>query len=231
MKIAVCSAFRDAEEHIGRYFAAAGELRRSVATRGDRLYLVIGDGDSTDETPMLLRRHVAGFDATIADCAHGGRKFGSVVSAERFKNLAYVGNRMLENVPTDADYVVILDGDLIWTADTTLALVDRLADYPAVAPMILHRWPEYYGDNEPHFRDTWAFRRGRARFSNNSPFHRDLGESMLQLESAGGCLAMRAEYARQGRFTEGKVIVGLCEDIYAMGGSVWLDPSLTVWHP
>jgi hypothetical protein len=229
--IALCSAFRDAEQSIWEYFAAAGELRRRLAGAGDRLHLVIGDGDSIDRTSALLLRYAAEFEHTIVDCSHGGRKYGSVINRDRFRRLAYVGNRMLDNVPTDTDAIVMLDGDLIWDADTILALVGRLAEVPACAPLVLCAGnPAGYAGDGPFFYDIWAFRRNGMKFTPLPPYHPDLGKGLLQLESAGGCLAIRGNLARKVRFGDADAIVGLCGDIYQHGGTVWVDAGLSVRH-
>ena len=231
MMVALCSAFRDAEEHLGRYFWQALALRQALDKRGDRLHLVIGDGDSVDRTSALLLRYATGPEYTIVDCSHGGPKFGSIVNDERFRQMAYVGNCMLDNVPTDADAVVILDGDLIWDADTILALVGRLAEVPACAPLVLCAGnPAGYAGDGPFFYDIWAFRRNGQKFSPLPPYHPDLGAGLLQLESAGGCLAIRGDLAREVRFGDADAIVGLCRDIYRRDGSVWVDPGLAVRH-
>lgn len=229
--IALCSAFRDAEQSLWGYFAAAGELRRRLASAGDRLHLVIGDGDSVDRTSALLLRYAAEFEHTIVDCSHGGQKYGSIINSDRFRRLAHVGNCMFERIPPDADAVVMLDGDLLWDADTILALVRRLAEVPACAPLVLCAGnPAGYTYDGPFFYDTWAFRRNGRKFKPRPPYHPDLGKDLLQLESAGGCLAIRGDLARQVRFGDADAIVGLCRDIYQRGGAVWVDPGLAVRH-
>ena len=109
-----------------------------------------------------------------------------------------------------------------------LALIDRLTDYPAIAPMVyLQRedYPEYT------FYDTWAFRKDGRQFSQAYRYCRGF-DSMhpFMVDSAGSVLVMRGELARSVHFTEDQVIAGLCGHIYEHGGSVWLDPQQSVFH-
>lgn len=232
MNVTICSAFRNAVHYLPRYLEQIDCL--DYALKG-KLSFVWGEGDSTDNTRKLLQANTYRFRAQIVDCSHGGALFGSIVHAQRFKQLAHVGNTMLAAIPQDVEAVVLLDSDLIWEAATLVVLIHHLATYPAIAPMIFHKDdPGLYAGYGPFFYDTFAFRRGQIRFSNMAPYHPDHPDedrAVLQMDSAGGCLAMRGELARQVHFSADEVIVGLCKEIYQCGESVWLDPSLSIFHP
>lgn len=224
MNITLISAFRNAERYLSQYMNQVADLVSGLSLRGDHVTLIWGEGDSTDRTLERLQSYVRfGYPAKIVNCTHGGPVYGSVVDAKRFKQLAYVANRMLICIPDDADVVLMVESDLYWQAETLLALLDRLQDVPCVAPMVMER-------SSGGFYDTWAFRRNGVRFTKFAPYHPDIGEGLLQLDSAGSCLAMNAVLARQLIWPEEDVIVGLCRQINALGASVWLDPGLTVYH-
>lgn len=228
MNIAILSCFRDAEGYIERYCEQMDRLRTALDRRGEPLMLVLGYGDSSDDTDALLcERCWQRFDTWLVDVAHGGPKFGSIEHPVRFRQLASIGNKLLEHVPASADVVGIVESDLIWQTETMLGLIDDLANMPraAVAPMVM--------DGAHSFYDVFAFRRNGVRFTKQPPYHVDLkgdGEP-LQLDSAGSVLVMDAGLARKARFDDGEAIVGFCRDIYRHGGSVWLDTTQAVQHP
>lgn len=231
MKVCVCSCFRNATAHLDRYLAQLGGLRRLLAPQGT-LHPIWVEGDSTDATWEWLLDDAPRLNARLIACDHGGPVYGSIVHPERFRQLAWVANAMWRQIPANADAVVLLDGDLFWQPETIVALLDHLADYPAVAPRVLHATnPGLYSGPGPFWYDSFGFRRNGARFTNEPPYHPDLNGAMLQLDSAGGCLAMRGELAHGLVWPEEEVIVGFCRSLYEQGGSIWLDPTLTVYHP
>lgn len=233
MNIAICSAFRSASTYIDRYFEQVSALHKVLKKKRHTLVSVLGEGDSTDDTRSKLRDALdaSGLGGIIVDCTHGGRDYGSVVEAERFKNLAYVGNTIFASIPDDANAIVWVESDLIWEASTLVALIDQLKEYPVVAPMIMHQTnPGMYKGDGPFFYDVYAFRRHGARFTNEPPYHADLNSDMLQMDSVGSCWAMNATLAKHVSFPAEDVVVGFCREIYQQGGAVWCDPSLIVFH-
>lgn len=231
MKICVCTAFRNAAGQVERYLGQLEGLRRLLAPHGV-LRPIWVEGDSSDDTWHRLVDAAPAHNARLLACDHGGPVYGSIVHPERFRQLARVANAMWRQIPPDADAVVLLDGDLIWQPGTLLALLDRLEGVPAVAPRVLHEGnPGLYSGPGPFWYDTFGFRRNGVRFSNEPPYHPELNGLLLQVDSAGACLAMRGSLARGLIWREEDLVVGLCREIYARGGSVWVDPALTVYHP
>lgn len=226
MNITILSIFRQATHYLERYFEQMDSLQRLLTQRGDSLHLLLGYGDSTDGTgEALFDECCHRFAAHLIDVSHGGKAFGSIEHPDRFRQLAYCGNRLLDNVPANADVVGIVESDLIWQAQTLLDLIAHTAYVPAVAPMVM--------DGESSFYDVYAFRKNGVRFSKTPPYHEWLDRccDLVQLDSAGSVLFVRGDLARKARLTDGEVIVGFCKDIYQHGGSIWCDPSLAVHHP
>jgi hypothetical protein len=208
-------------------------LRSALAMRGDTLTCLWGEGDSTDGTLARLTELTRLFDARVIDVTHGGPAFGPVVNMQRFRQLAYVANTIWEQLPADMDAMVWVESDLIWEAETLLRLIDRLATYPAVAPMVLDSLPATGAQANHTFYDTLVFRRNGVRFAKPLPYHADVPAAnggMLRVDSAGSVLAMRAEVARGVYVPIEDVLIGTCRMIYEQGGSVWVDTGLTVWH-
>lgn len=227
MNVTMISSFRNAAHYIPLYFAQVEALNRLLCKRGDHLSLLLGYGDSTDDTDCeLFETASLSIGANLIDCTHGGPSYGSIVHPERFAQLAYMGNRLAACIPDDADVVAWCESDLLWDAPTLVSLIDLTATYPAVAPMIM--------DGPESFYDTFAHRRNGVRFTKTPPYHADLErccDGLLQLDSAGSVLVLDGDLARQARFTEEEVIVGYSKSIYRLGGSVWLDTSLQICHP
>ena len=234
MKVALISAFRNAEKYMNDYYRQVVSLHYALQARHDSLRCAWGEGDSTDCTLKRLKGFTNGLDAEVVDCTHGGPVYGPIVNAQRFRQLAHVGNRLWAHIPDAADVVVLVESDLIWEAATLVALIDHLENVPCVAPMIMEQ-------STGGFYDVWAFRRGWVNFTKCAPYHADIASagsaderrqaSLLQLDSAGSCLAMNASLARKLMWSEENVIVGICEQINQLGGGVFLDPALTVAHP
>ena len=225
MNVTLISCFRNAESYIDRYFDQIDHLADSIEMRGDCLNLIWGEGDSTDYTLLQLQRAVRWLNLAtqIVDCTHGGPVFGSVVNEQRFRQLAHVGNCMWKAIPADADVVLYVESDLIWDAETMLRLIDDLQRVPAVAPVVMEL-------STGGFYDTFCFRKDGAQFKKYPPYHPGLTGGMVELDSAGSCVAMNADLARHLVWDE-RVFVGICQQIRELGGSLWLNPNLTIHHP
>jgi hypothetical protein len=225
MNVTVISIFRQAAHYLERYCEQMDDLQRLLSQQGHSLYLLLGYGDSTDGTGEALWDEVADrFPAMLLDVSHGGPSFGSIEHPERFKQLATIGNRLLACVPPNADVVGIVESDLIWDALTLSDLIAHLTHVPAIAPMVM--------DGPDSFYDIFAFRKGGVRFIKTPPYHEWLDGccELVQLDSAGSVLFVRADLARKARLHDGNAIVGFSQDIYNHGGSVWLDTTLSVSH-
>ena len=233
MNICLLSAFCDSTVYIGRYFEQVDALHRALARRGDRVRLIVGEGDSRDATRQLIEDAIAQRDylVTLLDVAHGGAKYGSVVSAQRFLQLSLVWNKLWAAIPKNYSAILFVESDLLWDVKTMLALLDGLDRYPAAAPKVLCT-----RINPTFYYDTWAFRKDGRQFTSNPPYFSDLMENPttaapVQIDSAGSVLAIRGALARKLTWPAQDVVVGVCRQIYEQGGSVWLLPTLSVNHP
>jgi hypothetical protein len=227
MNVVICSAFRNAGHLIENYFNQVDALANLLAKRGDWLSLVLGYGDSEDGTGELLFEASAdSIGARLVEVSHGGQAFGSIVNAQRFKQLAYVGNKILANVPDDADAVIWLESDLIWAPEVIAELLNHLQWHACVAPMIMDSPPA------TTFYDTWAFRR-TGMFAKQPPHHASLmrGDHMVEMDSVGSCVVMRADAIKGVTVPEEDVLVGVCRQIKAKGGRIFLDTKQRIYHP
>lgn len=226
MKIVLGSAFRNsAGRQIDNYLVQANALRNVLAARGDSLFVVAAEGDSTDRTRAELDRLLTVIPGVRVDCSHGGPVFGSTEDPARFRALAGVGNAILSNVPADADVLVYVESDLLWRAEEILSLITALSpEIHVIAPMI---WAG------AAFYDVFAFRgMDGERFSPFSPYHSSLGEGDFhEISSAGSCLVMWADVARACRVPPEDGLVGFCRDARSRGFRIWLDRAGNVRHP
>lgn len=241
MNWCLVSAFRNASDYIERYCTQMDALQDSLHKRGDTLTLVLGYGDSKDKTAVNLFEELDSnlfrYDNVVAlDVTHGGHFYGSIVNKERFKDLAFVFNKLWDNIPESADYVGIIESDLLWQPDSIVGLVEGLEDdvVAAIAPKVLHATnPGLYEGDGPFWYDTLAFVKDGKRFKNKPPYHLGLLEQdgLVEVDSAGSVLLMKSETARQVGFTEEEVVMGMCQQIREQFGKIWLDTRLTVYHP
>lgn len=230
MNWCLVSAFRNASSYIERYCTQMDALQDSLHKRDDTLTLVLGYGDSKDKTAVNLFEELDSnlfrYDNVVAlDVTHGGHFYGSVVNKQRFKDLAFVFNKLWDNIPESADYVGLIESDLLWQPESIVGLVEGLQWASMVAPMVLHLNGNFY--------DTWAFRLAGERFRGVKPYHNMLTPSMLtyDMDSVGSAFLMKAETARMLHWPEEDVVVGICKQIRDSGGIVRLDTTLKVYHP
>lgn len=232
MRVVVGSAFRNcAGLQITRWhdqiLALRTELRqkyycyiRAIAVEGDS-----NDGGRTRaqlET-LAAKSSVLGID--LINCKHGGPHYGSIESSNRMRDLSKIGNAILSAVTDKDDILVYVESDLIWDSVTVAKLIDRVVANEAdvIAPMV------FAGD---HFYDIYLFRKNGERFSPFPPYHAQLSRSSLTtVDSAGSCLVMKAEVARQCRIRNDEALLGFCVDAHAKGYSIKVDPTLSIRHP
>lgn len=227
MNIVICSAFRNATGYIDRYMAQVDALSTLLAKRGDYLSLVLGYGDSSDGTgERLFEAATLSIGARLIDVSHGGPVFGSVLDVQRFNQLAFVGNKILANVPSDADVVIWLESDLIWTSETLTELIDYVHIHEVVAPMVFER-------RSGGFYDTWAFVKDGVNFTKHYPYHRSLlgYRGLVEVDSVGSCVVMAGSIAKGLTIPAADLLVGACRELRDKGHRIWLDSSLEVWHP
>ena len=234
MNIYLCSIFRNAASYLDRYVEQAAGLDRKLTEYGGWLRLVLGYGDSNDHTGELLYEALCNrIDATLIDVSHNGPVYGPVVDARRFRQLAYCGNRVLDQIPADADMVLWAESDLIWHPEVLYEMIIRTSwrlQPTVLAPMVLE------ATSPRRFYDTWAFRYQGKMFEKEYPFHPELADVWakglpVEMDSVGSCVAMPASLARTRRFPEEDVFVGFCNQVRQEKGQVLLDPALAVAHP
>ncbi len=232
MILVIGSIFRNASHYLNHYLDQVVQLHGYLYPLS-AVYLVLVEGDSTDDTwndliVGLGRINPLGIRATLVKREHGGPVFGSIDDEQRWRNISYACNGVFEHLPAVFDAMIYVESDLLWQPKTMLALVEHLKTVPAVSPMSFHR--------DGFFYDIWGYRRNGICFTQRPPYHPDLVSlppgDLLPIDSAGSCIAMRSEVARQARFAyPERGILGFCQSIYDHGYSLHLDPLQKVIHP
>lgn len=227
--IVVVSAFRNSERYIERYFEQIDALQIEVRKLGQRLFLILGYGDCLDHTQALLHEYASHrlYAVRLVNVSHGGPAYGSIVHRNRFKQLAFIGNLLWQQIPQEAEYVSLIESDLIWEPKTFLELLATLTkpDVGMVAPMVY--------DSRGSFYDTWAFRIRGIHFMPTPPYFpvKISGEALQRIESVGSYFVMRGELARQLSWPEKDVVVGVCKQVRDLGKGVYVHRSVGVQHP
>lgn len=143
-------------------------------------------------------------------------------------------------VARDADRILWHESDL-FTATDLVPLLERTAG------AVVGGWPVLPGEDTPkelllyegasvftesQFYDTWGYRLGGRRYTNEKPHHpQHVADTPYQLDSVGSVALLDASYIRRGaRFAPG-AFVRYCEWVRALGGTVWCDPRVPVVQP
>lgn len=230
MNIVLASIFRNSSGYLDRYFSQITALRAKLAERGDTLSFVWAEGDSEDDTFQRLGVALNGSEkhSRLIQINHGGPVFGSIDNDQRWRNISKVCNGLLDTIDSPCDIVVYIESDLLWTPETILALIDRVCHgVDAIAPMCFHLPTGL-------FYDIWGHRKDGVRFQQYSPYHKALtpGVELALIDSAGSCIVMRDDVAKQARFNPPELgIVGFGNTIRELGFKLWLDPAQRVFHP
>ncbi len=233
MNIVLASIFRNSTGYLDRYFGQATRLAGALARTGDTLKLMLAEGDSSDDTYHSLMNDRSGLDTTVIKAEHGGPVFGSIDNDQRWRNISFVCNTLLQAITDDpfpADAVVYVESDLFWHPEMMVTLLGHLndLDIDAVAPMCFHLPTGL-------FYDTWGHRKDGIRFIPYPPYHPHLVDDptgLTRIDSAGSCIVMSRFVARNCRFEPPeRGIVGFGDDMRRLQFQLWLDPAQRVLHP
>lgn len=221
--LVIASIFRNSESYLWRYFTQLEELREN-----QRFRLVLAEGDSTDDTLDLLEKQIGPKD-TLLKVDHGGPEFGSIDNEQRWGQIAYVCNTVLDNLDlADDDKLIYVESDLAWSWTSMMRLAHHLDVIGAVAAMSYHA-------NSGKFYDTWGHvGLDGVPFSREEPYHSSLANlkpgRLTAIQSAGSCIAVRGDIVNRGvRFSEKDCIRGFCRTIRDHT-ALYLDTGAEVFH-
>lgn len=228
MNVVIASIVRNGINYLPRHFEQMGTLRDLLGMRGDSLRYAITVGEGDDGSYEWIAAGRGDVPGDVWQHENSGPVFGSVNDPVRWMNIARTWNGMFDRIADwEYDALIYVEADLIWHPAIMLQLLNHLAIVPAVAPMSM------MAGREGIFYDTWGHRAHGRHFTNNPPYHPALCEvgpdELIQIDSAGSCKVMRREVTQKCRFSESDAMLG--HSIYEQGYSLWLDPSVAVYHP
>lgn len=232
MTIVLGSVFRNSSSYVDRFFSQARNFRMQILDEIP-IELLLVEGDSLDDTWARLENWqkmntMANTSIKLIKRDHGGPEYGRIDDPVRWSQLAYAGNGVMENLPSDVSALIYVESDLIWSARDVNHLIDCLYGVyqcEAVAPLC--KWLR-----NGNFYDTWGYRANGVKFASAPPYHQGLiPGKLIELDSAGSMIVMRGEVAKQVRFSEKDCIVGLCRNIRELGYHLRLNTNVTIWHP
>ena len=223
MNITIASAFRNASTYIPVYARQVEALVAALHARGDTPRLLLVHGDSTDATPAMLEALTVRCRVDLVECSHGGPSLGSVNTRERWTQIATIWNALLARLDPAADVFLLIESDLVWEPAALLTAIDTLG--PGVDGVAGMTW--FQG----RFYETWGTRSGGIHFSTHPPYHPAWTGDLMEIDSAGSLMCVKARYARAARFTNEDGIVGWCNGMRASGARLWMHPAINLYHP
>lgn len=218
--VAICSLFRNSQNIIKQMAADRAKWNYPA----HKLWHICVEGDSTDNTPQELRRLAAQDNRyVIIKKDFGTQHYPSIIHPIRMRVLAISWNIALEAaLARQVDNILILDSDLVTPSNLLLSLLRHKVD--VVAPLLLLE-----GTNR--FRDTWGYWGNNTNFIERYPYHKDFKKGLFKMDSVGVPL-MKSTIIRDGaRFGYADEIRGLCKNIKSRGYSIYVDGTISVWHP
>lgn len=233
--VVVVSAFRNSPKaQVDRWLSQIARLKTLL---GHTYYVsgvaVWGDCKPRDKTVQMLMDGAADWnlEVDIVEQNHGGPFYGSVDVPERMQQLSVVANAAFDSVIPADDVVIYVESDLIWTPQTMQRLVG-LAQQSSVIGFDIFTPMIFAGE---HFYDVWAFREGGTQFGPYPPYHSSLESfngPIKELDSAGSCLVMRGEIARDEEIRmEKNALVEWCNKARAKGYKIGAVLELRIDHP
>lgn len=227
--VVVLTPFRNARKYLPLYFEQMSALKVALGLEGMSLRIVAAEGDSLDGTRERLIEMAREYNIplSVIDTTHGHMRWGSVEDPVRMRVMSDVMNAALGQVRDTDDVVVWIMSDLEWdTKDVVgmiLAVADSKVEFDILSPLAVLDSDRFY--------DTWAYRKDGKRFNVNWPFCENLqrGRYLLEIDSAGSCLVMGGEVARDCRADEQEA-VSFCQNARDKGYRIALGTGWSVVH-
>lgn len=238
-KVIVITPFRNTARNLDRYFSQLKSLSDLLAESYTQLFLIALEGDSIDRTKDIIqaKSEYHSIPLTLIDVSHGQMSWKSVEDVRRLEAMSSIMNRGLEEaskiVSEDgSDVVVWLMSDIEYNAESLAEMIEDVGTKAEgvddiYAPVVLVSGTE-------RFYDTWAYRHKGERFKQTYPYFDgfdapDSGHHIFEITSAGTCLVMRAEVAKQCRANKDEA-VSFCQDARDKGYRIWLAKYCNVYH-
>lgn len=220
--LTVLSIFRNSMPYLDRYARQVFEL---CAAYGGDVHFCWLEGDSADDTAAvlaMLAEDLRAVTVTLTTFNHGGPSYPSVDNPDRWRQLAAVWNRNLDELP-ESRYAVCVESDLIWQPTDMLAMLDHLDNdrcdvaYPL---LMLRDTNQFYDTHAYHAPDG----RGWSAWPPYAPGWD--GGRFVPVSRAGGMVAARGDVMRQARWGDDDCVLHFPEGTRCM-----VDMHTVIRHP
>jgi len=220
--LAVVCMMRTAGAYLDHFIERVNALDELTTLR-----VIVGENDSRDDTKERLAawRESADYEVTVLDCGDGSEHFGSVDDERRWRSIAGVMNKVLDEVKDTDREVMYVDADLYWDPLMVLRLLMKLDNMKldVICPFSMFQGRAF---------DLWGTRRQGARIARRDPHWPDVAAvGRVEVDSAACLNVMDAHWARVARFGESNANVGWHDEMRAKGAKIWLDFDERVVHP
>jgi FkbM family methyltransferase len=229
-KVLVAFLVRNGEKWLNRFLRCLDSLDYPKG----KLKIAIVEGNSEDASWNLLNNFAVGHQNVWLN------KYEINTDLQRYRRLAVLRNKLIDQILTDEKYVLWLDSDLTEFSSSLLKdLINRNGD--VVAPYALI-------EGTDNFYDTLAFRKDGLKFSflpsdkgviyctqnEKGALIGPLPSDVFEVDSVGTCMLVNADVYRKGvRFPESDVEseqVLFCDAARKNGFRVLADPRVKVFH-
>lgn len=187
-------------------------------------------GDSSDETESELHRLRSHLKKRAAERITIVRRDTNIRGSDphtRMLRCTATFNACLDQTEADDDFVIWHESDLVTPPD----LVERLLSH---GKDVIAGWPVLRLGNGWVFYDTWGYRVGGDKFTNEPPYHPVYRpDAVFEVDTVGSCWMFPAREVRQpdGLRCTDMGVVELCDGLRQRGYRVWVDPRLTIIQP
>lgn len=174
-------------------------------------------GDSSDDTESYLRSVAANNEMVTVMRSDSDVRMDDIVS--RRYRAAWTASHMFAEIPLDTDFVCLHESDLLSQPDVLDQLLSTKSPVAA--------WPIIKFNGQSQFYDIWAF-----RGLDGIPFsaHMQPPAYPVCVRSFGSVWLAPAHLVRN-RVLDETAIVGLCQQWFAEGISMYVNPSVIVEQP
>jgi len=243
-KIAIISLWRDSCRYIETSLNQLEMQEKSLSK--DYLFTYsFYENDSKDETPRKLKDWIEGKNGRLISRVHGLKKWGSVNSTNRTKQLSYYRNRCLQFLSCDSyEYVFIVDSDIEYSQDLFSKMVYKMDMNKTIGMLTANTIQNvndiYNTDCKSSYFDSWALidlNGNQSLTYSSNPFLRFKDRKrwneakQISVNSAFGGIAIIRGSLIKNKDLEWNGDNGcehwyFCEKIRSYGYSVIVDPLL-----
>lgn len=233
MSVLISAVIKDAELWIDRFLSGISALNSNDNL--DVNYLLI-EGNSTDKTYSIIERWVNSSKQNITLVKHDLPE--EMKTIDRVMASIELITDIPNYLPTDTDYIMLIDCDVAIPSNLLTALIGSMRDYNAdiIVPYVLIAGTD-------RFYDTHVFRMNDKKFNPTPPYAPDnkAYTSPFEVDSIGTCLLFKStvfmdvivENKKHRKACRERNVDGylcICGTAKRMGYRILADPTVRIYH-